>query len=227
MRRPAGLVAAALAVLIAAPMLFAQGTAIVVEDWSKQPQGKTGIPDGWQGQTWGSPKYDFRIVAESSHRVIHLKSHDDGSTISKEIKVDVKQYPYLQWQWKAVVLPKGGDSRHKETDDQACQIYVTFPRFPKLVRSRIISYVWDTTAPVGTIVQSEKTSLVTYIVLRSGGGEAGKWITETRNVAEDFKKIHGQEPGELAEAVSISIDSNDTHDRAECFVGEIAFKKQG
>ena len=226
MRRTSALLAAAGIALTAVPLLWAQGNAVVVENWSKQPVGKTGIPEGWQGQTWGSPKYDFRIVTESSHRVIHLKSQDDGSTISKEIKVDVKQYPFLQWQWKAVALPKGGDSRHKDTDDQACQVYVTFPRFPKLVRSRIISYVWDSTAPAGTIVQSEKTSLVTYVVLRSGVGEVGKWITETRNVAEDFKRIYGQEPGELAEAISISIDSNDTHDRAECFVGEISFRKQ-
>lgn len=226
MRRAAGLLAAALAVLIATPLLSAQDHTIVVEDWSKQPDGKTWIPDGWRGQTWGGPKYDFEIVMQSPNKVLHLKSQDEGSTISKEVRVDVKRLPILQWQWKAVVLPKGGDARHKETDDQACQIYVTFPRFPKLVRSRIISYIWDSTAPVGTIVQSQKTGLVTYVVLRSGSAETGKWITETRNVLEDYKKLYGQEPGELAEAISISIDSNDVHDRAECYVGEIVFRKQ-
>ncbi len=221
-----GIPAAAFALLIAVPLLSAQSPTVVIEDWTKQPVGKTGIPDGWQGQTWGSPKYDFQVVSESPSKVLHLKSQDEGSTISKEVKVDVKQYPVLRWHWKAVVLPKGGDSRHKETDDQACQIYLTFPRFPKMVRSRIISYVWDSTAPTGTIVQSEKVGMVTYVVLRSGPAETGKWITETRNVLEDYKKIYGQDPGELAEAISLSIDSNDTHDRAECFVGEIAFRKQ-
>jgi hypothetical protein len=225
MRQAPAILAAVLAALLAAPMLAAQGNTVVVEDWFKQPAGKTGIPDGWGGQNWGAPKYDFRIVADGASKVLHLKSEDDGSTISKEIKVDVKAYQILQWRWKAVVLPKGGDSRHKETDDQACQIYVAFPRFPKLVRSRLIGYVWDSTAPVGTIVPSQKTSTITYIVLRSGAAEAGKWITETRNVLEDFRKIHGQEPGEMAEAISISTDSNDVHDRAECFVGEIAFRK--
>jgi len=29
----------------------------------------------------------------------------------------------------------------------------------------------------------------------------------------------------MAEAISVSIDSNDVHDRAECFMGEIAFRK--
>ena len=225
MTRASAVLAAILAALVAASMLAAQGNTVVVEDWSKQPAGKTGIPNGWQGQNWGSPKYDFRVVPEGSSNVLHMKSQDDGSTINKEIKVDVKQFPVLHWRWKAVVLPKGGDSRHKETDDQACQIYVTFPRFPKLVRSRVIGYVWDSTAPAGTITPSEKASTITYVIVRSGAAEAGKWIAESRNVLEDYKKIYGQEPGELAEAISVSIDSNDVHDRAECFMGEIAFRK--
>jgi Protein of unknown function (DUF3047) len=72
------------------------------------------------------------------------------STISKEVRVDVKQFPILVWRWKVVTLPRGGNSR-RETDDQAAQVYATFPRFPTAFRSRIIGYVWDTTAPAGTI----------------------------------------------------------------------------
>jgi DUF3047 family protein len=225
MRRAPTIVATVLAGLVAASMLAAEGNAVLVEDWSKQPAGKTGIPAGWQGQNWGSPKYDFRVVPDGAGNVLHMKSQDDGSTINKEIKVDVKQFPILQWRWKAVVLPKGADSRHKETDDQACQIYVTFPRFPKLVRSRVIGYVWDSTAPAGTITPSEKASTITYVIVHSGSADVGKWITESRNVLEDYKKIYGQDPGEMAEAISVSIDSNDVHDRAECFVGEIAFRR--
>ena len=215
-----------LAVLVAISILSAQHGAIVVEDWSKQAAGTTGIPNGWKGQIWGSPKYDFTVEAQSPSKVLHLKSQGDSSNISREIKVDVKQYPVLQWRWQAVTLPKGADSRRKETDDQACQVYVTFPRFPSLVRSRIISYVWDSTAPAGTIVQSQKTSLVTYVILRSGPAELNQWLTETRNVHEDYKKIYGEEPGEQVGAISIGIDSDDTQSTAECFVGELAFKKQ-
>ncbi|HLF47887.1 MAG TPA: DUF3047 domain-containing protein [Methylomirabilota bacterium] len=226
MNRSAGFVAAILIVLVAVPLLSAQPNAVVVEDWSKQPAGKTGIPDGWKAQNWGSPAYDFRIDAQNPNKILHLKSQGDSSNVSKEIKVDVKQYPFLQWRWKAVTLPKGADSRRKESDDQACQVYVTFPRFPSLVRSRIISYVWDSTAPTGTVVQSQKTGLVTYVILRSGPAELGQWLTETRSVLEDYKKIYGEEPGEQVGAISIGIDSDDVKDRAECFVGEIAFKKQ-
>ncbi len=226
MNRAAGFVAALLIVLVAVPLLSAQPDAIVVEDWSKQSDGKTGIPEGWKGQTWGSPKHDFIIETQSPNKILHMKSPGDSSNISREVKVDVKQYPFLQWRWKAVTLPKGADSRRKEADDQACQVYVTFLRFPSLVRSRLISYVWDSTAPAGTIVQSQKTGLVTYVILRSGPAELNQWLTETRNVHEDYKKIYGEEPGEPVGAISVGIDSDDTHSTAECFIGEIAFKKQ-
>lgn len=198
---------------------------IPVEDWSKLPEGKTGIPDGWKGQSWGSPKYDFRTVTQGGRKVLHLKAVNDSSTISKEIKVDVKRHPILTWSWQAVTLPKGGDARKSATDDQAAQLYVTFPRFPSQVRSRIISYLWDTTAPAGAVIKSEKTGLVTYVVVRSGPADLGKWMTESRNVLEDYQKIYGEPPGEEVGAISISIDSNDTRSASESYVGEILFRK--
>ena len=221
--RPIALIA--VLVLAAATLAAAQGNSVLIEDWSKQPLGKTGIPNGWQGQNWGSPKYDFVIEADGQARVLHMKSQNDGSTINKELKLDLKPTCVLQWRWKAVILPKGGDSRKKETDDQAVQIYVTFPRFPQAVRSRIIGYVWDTTAPAGTIVGSQKAGTVTYVVVRSGAEGLGKWFTESRNVCDDYKSIYGEELAEPAGAVSVAIDSNDTKSAAESYVGEILFKK--
>jgi hypothetical protein len=211
--------------LIAGPLRAADPPTVPVEDWAKQTDGKTGIPDGWKGQNWGSPKYDFRIATQGGRKAINLKSANDSSTISKEVKVDVKTWPVLQWSWQVVTLPKGADARKSATDDEAAQIYVTFPRFPAAVRSRIISYIWDTAAPVGSVFKSEKTGLVTYVVVRSGPADLGKWLTESRNVLEDYKKIYGEAPGEDVGAISIAIDSNDTNSTAESYFGEIFFRK--
>jgi hypothetical protein len=221
----AGVTFLAAVLLATTPLRAADPAPLVVEDWSRQAEGKTGIPDGWKGQNWGSPKYDLRIETQGGRKVLRAKSQDDSSTISKEAKVNVKDRPILQWSWQAVTLPKGGDARKSATDDQAAQLYVTFPRFPQAVRSRIISYLWDTTAPAGAIFKSEKTGLVTYVVVRSGPAEVGKWVTESRNVLEDYKKIYGEAPGEDVGAISISIDSNDTHSSAESYFGEILFRK--
>jgi len=219
------LFALAAALVLAVAAWAADG--VVVEDWAQQKLGARGIPAGWQGQSWGNPTYDFAVTENDGHRVLHLRSRNEGSTISRDIKgkVDLKQTPILEWSWKAVTLPKGGDSRRKATDDQAAQIYVSWPRFPEAVRSRIIGYVWDTTVPVGVIAPSEKAGTVTYIIVRSGTADLGRWITERRNVVEDFKRIHGEAP-ENPGAVSIAIDSNDTDSAAESFMGPIAFKRQ-
>jgi len=209
--------------LAIAPALPAEPT-LLIEDWSRQAAGTRGVPEGWTARSWGTANYDFTLVVEGSGKVLHLRSDNDNSTIGKEVKVDLKQFPILVWRWKGVTLPRGGDSRRSETDDQAAQVYVVFPRFPDW-RSRIIGYVWDTTAPAGAIVPSKKTSTVTYVIVRSGEAELGRWITETRNVYEDYKRIYGAAPGEDVGAVSVAIDSNDTRSRAESFMGEIFFRR--
>ena len=198
----------------------------VIEDWSSQPVGTRGIPPPWQTQRWGSPAYDFAVVEDNGRKVLHLKSAGDSSNISKEIKgkVNLKETPILEWTWKAVVLPKGADSRKKETDDQAAQLYVTWPRFPEAVRSRIIGYIWDTTAAAGSVIKSQKTGTVTYVVVRSGPGDLGKWLTERRNVREDYKRIFGEEPEDPG-VVSFGIDSDDVKGTAESYMGAIVFRK--
>jgi Protein of unknown function (DUF3047) len=203
----------------------AQGQ-IVVEDWTKPAVGTKGLPPEWKAQNWGSPKYDFEIVMDENHRALHMKSANEASLATLDIKgkVNLKETPILEWSWKVMTLPKNGDSCKKATDDQAAQVYVVWPRFPEAVRSRILGYVWDTTEPVGTVCRSEKTGTVTYFVIRSGTADLGKWLTERRNVCEDYKKVYNEDC-ESPSAVSVAIDSNDTSSTAESFIGAIFFKR--
>jgi len=215
-------------VLLAVAGVATAADQVVIENWKAYPLGTTGLPGDWKPQNWGTPHYEnLKIVEDEGRRALYMKSANDSSTINKEIKgkVRLKDTPMLEWQWKSSVLPKGGNSCKKATDDQAGQIFVVWPRFPEQVRSRIIGYVWDTTQPVGTICKSEKTGTVTYVVVRSGSGELNKWVAETRNVVEDFKKIYGEAPEDPA-ILSASIDSNDTGTTSEAMIGAIRFKSQ-
>jgi len=197
---------------------------VVVEDWRSYPVGIRGIPAGWKEQNWGKPAYDFEIVSNDGHPVLHLRSRGDSSTISRDLKASVQlnETPILEWKWKVITLPTGGNACRKSTDDEAAQVYVAWPRPLEAMRSRIIGYVWDSTAPAGTICKSEKTSTVTYVVLRSGPNELGKWITERRNVVEDFRKIYGEAPDNPT-ALSLGIDSDDMRSSADSFIGPTVF----
>jgi hypothetical protein len=199
---------------------------VVVEDWRAYPLGTRGIPGEWKGQNWGKPAYDLEVVSDNGQRVLRLRSKDETSTISRDLKggVDLDETSVLEWSWKVITLPTGGNACQKSTDDEAAQIYVAWLRSPEAVRSRIIGYVWDSTAPAGTICKSQKTPTVTYVVLRSGSDQLGKWITERRNVVEDFRKIYDEAPDKPT-AVSLSIDSDDTRSSAESFIGPIVFTR--
>jgi hypothetical protein len=204
------------------------GRVVVIEDWTTDVVNRRGIPSGWTGEAFGrSAAYDFTIEQHAGRRVLHLESRNEHSTIARDItgKVNLKETPILEWTWKATILPTGGDLRRIETTDMAAQLYVVWPRFPELLRSRIIGYVWDATTPAATIMKSQKTGTVTFVVMRSGSKDLGKWLIEHRNVAEDYAKIFGEFPDD-PRAITISIDSNDTHSIAESFIGPIVFRAQ-
>src|ERR1700686_4451210 len=79
----------------------------VVEDWAQQTIGATGVPSGWNpyATIGGRPAYDFTVAEPDGRRALRLKSHDDHSTIAKEIRVDLRATPILEWTWKIVELP--------------------------------------------------------------------------------------------------------------------------
>ena len=214
--------------VLAGLALAAGAEVVVVEDWSQPLLGAHGTPTGWRPYETigGRPAYDFTVVENDGRRALLLKSHDDHSTIARELHVDLRATPILEWSWKAVQLPAGGDIRRKETSDLTAHIYVIWPRFPAMVRSRLIGYVWDAAAPVQTVEKSRKTGSVHFFVLRSGPGELGRWLTERRNVLEDYRRVFGEDP-EDPRALALSIDTNDTHSEAEALIGRIAFLSAG
>ena len=220
-RRGVALGAGLLMLAISSP----EASITVVEDWAGQPVGVTQVPGGWSryATLGGRPQYDFTVVEDDGRRVLRLRSHDDHSTIVKEVAVDVHDTPVLEWSWKAIALPAGGDLRKRETSDLTGHVLVIWPRFPALMRSRLIGYVWDASAPVGTVETSRKTDRIVFFVLRSGSTEMHRWVTERRNVLDDYRTAFGEEP-DNPRALALSIDSNDTRSSAESLIGSIAFR---
>jgi DUF3047 family protein len=210
-------------VLLALASSAWSASGVVVEDWQGHALGAHGIPTGWRPYETigGHPGYDFTVVDDDGRRALDLRSEGDHSTIAKDVTVDLGQTPILEWDWKIVRLPAGADVRRKEASDLTAHLFVVWPRFPALARSRLIGYAWGATAPPG-IVPSRKTSRVTFVILHSGSAETGRWLTERRNVADDYRRIFGEDapnPG----AIALSIDTNDTRASAEGVIGRIAF----
>jgi hypothetical protein len=184
-----------------------------------------GIPAGWRLEKTPGPNSKIVIEKEKQDRFVRMLSLNDGFGLRKEISFEIRKYPFLSWWWKAVQLPKGGDIRKRETDDQAGQIYVIFPRFPSLVNSRSMGYIWDTQAPIGLAGTSTAYSKMKYVVLQSGEGKLNQWVFETRNVFEDYKKYFQEAPPPVGE-VLLYINSQHTQTSGEICFTEIFFSTQ-
>jgi hypothetical protein len=78
---------------------------------------------------------------------------------------------------------------------------------------------------VGTAVPNPYTDQVHMIVVESGPAKLNTWITEERNVYEDYKHVFGEEPPMIS-GVAIMTDTDNTGESAEAYYGDIVLKKR-
>jgi hypothetical protein len=120
------------------------------------------------------------------------------------------------------LLPEGGDVRKRETDEQAGQVYVVFPKIPSPVNTRSVGYIWDTRAPVGFSGTSTAYSKMKYVVLQSGPDKLKQWIRETRNVYEDYRGLFHEDQPEVG-GVVLYINTQHSKTSAEIYYADIFF----
>jgi hypothetical protein len=212
------LVAASL--VLAASAAGAQQTALV-GDFSQAP-GEAGIPAPWKAVT-SAGKADFSLARDGELSALVMRSHVASFGFQRETKVNVDDYPLISWKWKASKLPAGGDYRHAGTDDQAAQLYVAFSK------TKIIEYVWDTSAKEGS--SGDAAGLPPFVsikvlVLRSGAADLGKWLTESRNLRADYERLFGKAAGPLVvQGLQLRINSQHTRTEAEAAFADIVFER--
>ena len=192
-----------------------EGAFVVVSEWSLDGDS----PKGFNKEVKVEPP---QVALEGGF--IKLTSKKASFGFKKEIKLSVKEYPYVHWYWQACTLPKGGDVRKRDTDDQAGQLYLLFPRFPAKLNTRILGYLWENETPKNTSGTSTAWSKAKYVVVRDKTDPLGTWYKESRNVYEDYEKLFEEEPPELG-SVSIYINSQHTGSDAEILFGPIYFTR--
>lgn len=191
---------------------------IVIADFSAGVD-EDGIPLGWQLKE-KSGKANLSVIRDGRIHAIHLRSTDTSFALQKLVNVNTSQYPVISWKWKVTQLPAGGDFREPKMDDQAAQLLLAFSD------AKIIVYLWDTSAPQGLMEDMFAPPFMSIkaVVLRSGGVETGKWITETRNAYEDYKSLFDREPPPVI-GMRIQINSQHTDTSAESYFADVVFQR--
>lgn len=208
---------------------------------------KTGdaLPSGWRPLTFKKIEKHtvYQLVKDGDTTVVKAVSLASASGITREVTINPKEYPIVQWRWKVENILKKGDVHRKEGDDYPARIYIAFEydrsklnlleraeyEATKLLYGQYpplgaINYIWESRAPVDTIVSNPFTSRVKMIVVESGGEKVNEWVDEERNVYEDYLKAFGEEPP-LISGIAIMTDTDNTGESATAYYGDIEFAK--
>jgi len=208
---------------------------------SKSPEG---LPEGWKAFAFPKKKRltEYSVLNEGSTGFVKAVSAQSASAIYTEVEADLKRFPYFTWKWKVDGTIKNEAEGKKAGDDFSARVYVTFAPDPKassyfdrLKRSlasslfgtklpgNAINYVWASHLEKDAVLKSPYTDSVAVMAIESGDAEAGQWVTEERNVYEDYKKCFNAEPPKVL-AVVIMTDSDNTGTSATGYYADIAFR---
>jgi hypothetical protein len=178
------------------------------------------VPKGWELSV-NAGEASLQLVQDDGKQALQMRSDQASFALQKKVRIALQGSPFLVWQWKVTELPKGGDFRRSSTDDQAAQLIVAFSS------SHFLSYIWDSTAPKGLLASASAPLFkkIFAVVMGSGTQKLGTWITEHRNMIDDYKQAYGEEP-EALEGLRIQINSQHTESRAEAYWRSIAVTAQ-
>jgi len=173
---------------------------------------------GWNDKPFKG-KTTYELAKNDEKNVLKAHSVKAASGLIKKLSVDSKKFPILRWSWKIEHTLKKEDIKTKKGDDFAARVYVVFPR-TFFWRMRAINYVWAAKMPKDSFAPSPYTSNSIIVAVESGDEKVGTWVSEERNIYEDYKKMFGEEPPLLG-GIAILTDTDNTQDEVTAYYGDI------
>jgi len=216
---------------------------VTVGNFSQADNGEI-IPRDWEALTFKKIKAhtQYQIVEDQGRSVVKAHSKASASGLIRKIGIDVKKYPILQWQWKISQINEKSDVTQKSGDDYPARIYVAFEYDPdaagfwektkfNTVRliygeyppATVVTYIWANKAAKETRVPNPYVDRVMMIAVQSGEEKAGTWVSEERNIYQDYVDSFGHPPP-LTSGVAIMTDTDNTGETSTAFYGDIIFK---
>jgi hypothetical protein len=161
----------------------------------------------------------------------------------------------LQWRWRLDQALSGGqrpaDLRRKDGDDAALKVCVMFDhpldRVPfgertllRVARSvtgenlpaATVCYLWDPLQANNTTAANPYSRRVRYVVVQGTGAPTQRWLSESRDVVQDFLTLFGDElpAGSTRTAVPpvmavvIGADSDNTQAHSSGWVAQVQWR---
>ena len=188
--------------------------------------------------TWETKSFvgetQYSVVADGSKKVLKAKSDQTASGIAKEVKIDLKKTPYMNWSWRIDNKLADLDETTKKGDDYSARIYLVKNGGLFIWKTKALNYVWSSNQDKGSqwnnAFVGEKAKM---LAVKGQQDEIGVWHSEKRNVYQDMIQLFGDkgspEANEKAyrylDAVAIMSDTDNSKQSATAYYGDIFFSE--
>lgn len=205
--------------------------------WAEEPRSvlfsedfEAGLGPRWEEQGFPSiaRKNVFSLASEpDGNRYLQIESDRSSSAKGVHLTFAPKLCPHVSWRWKISNTIAKGDLTRKEGDDAAAKLYVVFtgPAFWNPLDKRILVYLWDHRAPIGTIYPNAwLPAKERMVIVESGTSKVGQWVNEQVHLANDFARAFpGEEPGEV-EGLAFLGDTDNTRSRVTAGIDDLTVR---
>ncbi len=195
---------------------FAEEDSILIDDF------ESGLKPRWDRKSFKG-KTIYSVIEMEGKLCLKAESRASASGLIYKLKYKTEDYPILTWRWKVEKTLEKGDASKREGDDYAARVYVVFPHWIPIM-TRSINYIWANKLPRGSHISNIFHSNSIMVAVQSGEENAGRWVTEKRNVYEDYKMLFGTEPP-TAGGIAIMTDTDNTSESAVAYYDDLMIEK--
>lgn len=164
----------------------------------------------------------YSIAQDKGITVLKASTDKAASVLYRKKAVDLTTTPWLEWSWKIDNTYKNIDERSRGGDDFPARLYVT-AQVGRLPWNTIaINYVWSSYQPMNSTWQNPYTKKSIMVSVQSGEQLTGKWVSQRRNIVEDFKRLFDVDVNRLS-GYAVMVDGDNALQSGTAYFGNIDF----
>jgi hypothetical protein len=196
----------------------------------EKPQEEESPVKGWKSITYFAvPPTQYSRAGKGIIKAVSLGSR---SSLFKDVKEKRRNDAILSWGWKISNVVRSAIETRKDRFDAAARVIVVF-RKERGFRmfgggeplGLKIEYIWASRLTRGHVFDHPEEKNCKVFVLESGGGKAGRWVYEKRNIRRDYKTAFGAEPSEVL-AIGIETDTDQSNEMVTAYYSEPILRKK-
>ena len=167
----------------------------------------------------------YSLGNNENGKFLKAEANNSASGLGKEIKINLKETPFLNITWKVEKDLPGIDEDSKKGHDYAARVFVIKKTGATPLSNRAMNYVFSSNNDVNTYHPSPFTKRSIDYVLSTTKENLNKWVTVKVNVREHFKKFHNLDLEEI-NGVALMSDTDNSKLKAISYYQNIYFSSE-